>query len=238
MGVFKHRGWCPLCEDKVEFVAQHQWFRDHLLCERCRSIPRERALFKVIKDYYPNYRELTIHESSPGGRGASAKLARECRNYSTSHFFENHKTGVMHPTGFRCENIEALTFSDASFDLFVTQDVMEHIMNPDKAFKEIARVLRPGGAHIFSAPLINKTTKSERMASVSPGGEIIHHHPPEYHGNPVDAKGSLVTMHWGYDIAAYIQDVADMPTVIFQIDDIDMGIRAEYIDILASFKKS
>lgn len=238
MNIFKHSGWCPLCEDNVEFVAQHEWFRDHLLCERCRSIPRERALFRVLRDYYPNYRELAIHESSPSGRGASVKLARECRGYSTSHYFENHKTGVMHPSGFRCENIEALSFPDASFDLFVTQDVMEHILGPDKAFREIARVLKPGGAHIFSVPIINKAGKSNRMASVSSDGNVIHHHPPEYHGNPVDVKGSLVTMHWGYDIAAYIQDVADMPTVIFQIDDIDMGIRAEYIDILASFKKS
>jgi hypothetical protein len=71
---------------------------------------------------------------------------------------------------------------------------------------------------------------------MSPIGEIIYHREPEYHGNPVDAKGALVTMHWGYDIANFIIEVAKTPTVIFQIDDLDKGIRAEYIDVVVSTK--
>src|SRR5690606_2256764 len=129
-----------------------------------------------------------------------------------------------------------LNFLENSFDLFITQDVMEHIFDPEKAFKEIARVLKPGGAHVFTVPLINKGNKSERWASRTEEGEIIHHHEPEYHGNPVDASGSLVTMHWGYDIASYISDIAHTPTTIIMIDDIDQGIRAEYIDVLISRK--
>ena len=194
-------------------------------------------MFKVINDYFPNYRDLAIHESSPGGRGASVKLHRECKGYTASQYFPDLKPGQIHPSGFRCENLECLTFPDNSFDLFVTQDVMEHIFNPDAAFREIARVLKPGGAHIFTAPLINKNRQTERWASMSETGEITYHHEPEYHGNPVDAKGALVTMHWGYDIASYITEVANSPTVIFQIDDIDQGIRAEYIDVLASWKR-
>ena len=60
---------------------------DHFLCSGCASIPRERALMQVIKDYYPNYKLLKIHESSPGGRGASVKLRNECPGYSSSHFY-------------------------------------------------------------------------------------------------------------------------------------------------------
>jgi SAM-dependent methyltransferase len=190
---------------------------------------------KVISDYYPNWRDLAIHESSPGGRGASIKLHQECKNYSASQYYLNITPGQTHPqSGYRCENIEKLTFEDNSFDLFITQDVMEHIFDSAKAFKEIARVLRPGGAHIFTVPLIYKVKKSERWASRSDDGEIIHHHPAEYHGNPVDSKGALVTMHWGYDIANYITQTTNMPTVIIMIDNIDLGIRAEYIDVIVS----
>jgi len=234
---FKHNGWCPICEKEATFVAKHKWFRDHLLCSGCGSIPRERALFKVIKDYYPNYRDLVIHETSPGGRGASIKLGKECVHYTASQYFPNIKPGSIHPSGYRCENLECLTFPDNFFDVFVSQDVMEHIFDPEKAFKEIARVLKPGGAHIFTVPIINKARKSERWASMGMNGEITYHHEAEYHGNPVDAKGALVTMHWGYDIASFIQEVAKTPTVIIQIDDIDKGIRAEYIDVLVSIKQ-
>jgi len=192
----------------------------------------------VIQMYYPHYKELTIHESSPANRGTSPKLRKDCPRYSASQFFPSVTTGSTHgPSGFRCENLEAMTFADQSFDLFITQDVMEHIFDPAAAFKEIARVLKPGGAHIFTAPLINKGNKSECWASRTDEGEIIHHHEPEYHGNPVDASGSLVTMHWGYDIASYISDIAHTPTTIIMIDDIDQGIRAEYIDVLISRKK-
>lgn len=236
MNIFEHKGICPICEKEVKFTAGHKWFRDHLLCSGCGSIPRERALFKVLKDYFPNYRNLKIHESSPGGRGASVKLARECTQYTSSQYYPNLAPGSTHPSGFRCENIEQLTFPDNFFDIFVTQDVMEHIFHPDRAFREIARVLKPGGAHVFTAPLINKTKPTDVWASLGSDGAPIHHHPPEYHGNPVDAKGALVTMHWGYDIASYIQEKAGTPTVIVQIDDIDKGIRAEYIDVLVSTK--
>lgn len=234
--IYKSNGYCPICETAVTFSARHAWYRDHLLCSRCGSIPRERAIFQVIKERFPNYRELSIHETSPGGRGASVKLHQECSGYTASQFFPDYPVGKIHPSGFRCENLEALTFPDNSFDLFVSQDVMEHIFHPDKAFAEIARVLKPGGAHIFTVPLINKVDKSERWASMGEGGAITHHHEPEYHGNPVDAKGALVTMHWGYDILEYIYAHAKTPTTLVMIDDIERGIRAEYIDVLISRK--
>lgn len=236
--VFKNRGWCPICESKVVFSAENNWFRDHLLCSKCKSIPRERALMHVINTYYPNYKNLCIHESSLCQRGTSPKLQAICPKYSASHFFADIASGEISPEhGFQSENLEKLTFADETFDLFITQDVMEHIFNPGKAFKEIARVLKPGGAHIFTVPIINKGNKSECWAEKDPlSKEIIYHHEPEYHGNPVDNSGSLVTMHWGYDLAEFIVANAGTPTTIVMIDNIDFGIRAEYIEVLISRK--
>lgn len=235
--IFSHEGYCPICERNVEFRANHTWFRDHLICSGCGSIPRERALFKVIAEHFPNYRDLKIHESSPGGRGASIKLHRECAGYSASQFYPKIERGNINRTsGYRCEDLEHLTFENETFDLFITQDVLEHIFHPEKAFIEIGRVLKSGGAHIFTTPLVNKAKKSERWASLSDKQEIIYHHEPEYHGNPVDPNGALVTMHWGYDIATLITKEAHMPTTIIEIDNINLGIRAEYIEVLASWK--
>jgi len=179
-----------------------------------------------------------MHESSPGNRGASVTLRQACSQYTASHFYPDILPGEMHSKNkFRCENLEELTFPNESFDLFVSQDVMEHIFNPEKAFKEIARVLKPGGAHIFTVPLVNKEKASECWASMNEKGRIINHHEPEYHGNPIDKKGSLVTMHWGYDIADFIMLTAGTPTTIVMIDNLGLGIRAEYIDVLVSRKK-
>ena len=234
--VYTGNGFCPICEQEVIFTAAHAWFRDHLFCSGCGSIPRERALMRVIDECFPNYKELAIHESSPCNRGTSTKLKRECHDYSTSHYFEHVPFGQKDVrTGYRCESIESLTFEDNSFDLFVTQDVMEHIFNPDLAFREICRVLKLGGAHIFTVPLINKYKKSEVWASQNGQKEAIFHHPAEYHGNPIDENGSLVTMHWGYDIVSYISEVSGMSSTILVIDDLSQGIKAEYIDVVGSW---
>ena len=234
--MFQHKGFCPICDKETVFRAQHEWFRDHLLCDRCKSIPRERALMKMIKDFYPNFRELKVHESSPGGRGVSVLLGRECPGYSFSHYFPTVQLGQFGPRKVRCENLENLTFDDSSFDLFITQDVMEHIFQPESAFMEIARVLKPGGAHIFTVPIVNKIKPSRRRASLLPNGEIEHHCEPEYHGNPVDPEGSLVTIDWGFDLVPFIQSLTSMPTIVTQIDNIDLGIRAELIEVGVSFK--
>lgn len=230
-------GYCPICEQSVRFRSKEKWLRDFFLCSGCGSIPRERALMRVIRDYYPQYRTLAIHESSPGHRGVSVKLKRECPYYSASHYYSDVSPGTTHPKhGYRSENLEAMTFGDASFDLVITQDVMEHVLRPERAVREIARVLRPGGAHVFTVPLINKQRRSERWAVPDAGGGVVHLHEPEYHGNPIDNKGSLVTMHWGYDLADYIMMKAGTPTTMVFIDDMSMGIRAEYIEVMVSRK--
>jgi len=230
-------GFCPICEEKVIFRSKYDWLRDHFTCSNCGSIPRERALMQTIKTYFPNYKNLIIHESSPGNRGVSVKLKSVCRNYSTSHFYHNLAPGEYHSSqGYRCENLEDLTFADEEFDLFITQDVMEHLFKPQKAFKEIARVLKPDGAHVFTVPLINKNKKSERWASIGEHNKIVFHRKPEYHGNPIDNEGSLVTMHWGYDITEYIMAVSGMYSTIVMIDNIELGIRAEYIEVIVSRK--
>lgn len=237
MTVFEHQGFCPICDRNVLFRAEHDWFRDHLLCTHCGSIPRERALMQVLLNYFPNFRELKIHESSPGGRGVSVLLKEACKNYSSSFWFPEIAEGQIDPrTKARCENLESLTFRDSSFDLFITQDVFEHVFDPQAAFREVSRVLKPGGAHVFTVPLVNQTRPSRRRASIGSDGKISHHLDAQYHGNPIDPKGSLVTIDWGFDLATYIQFLTGMPTIICKIDNIDFGIRAELIEVIVSFK--
>ena len=145
-----NRGYCTICDCAVWFNETGPWLRDQYLCLRCGSIPRNRALVKVLNDHFPGWRELRIHESSPGG-ASSDKIRRECKQYVASQFFHGVPRGQL-KDGQRSENLEALTFPDQSFDLVITQDVFEHVLRPSKAFAEIARTLKPGGAHVYTVP--------------------------------------------------------------------------------------
>jgi Methyltransferase domain len=232
--VLQSSGYCITCDQTVDFVATYSWLRDHFKCTSCGSIPRERALMQVIDSYFPHWRAAKIHESSPGGRGASARLAKDCAGYQTSQYFPAHSPGTM-VEGIRCENLENLTYPDEYFDLHITQDVLEHVFHPSRVFKEIARTLKPGGMHIFTVPLVNKHAASNIRAKLE-DGKIVHLAEDIYHGNPIGDGKSLVTIDWGYDICRKIFDASGLFTQIIYIDDISKGIRAEYIEVLVSFK--
>ena len=193
-------GWCPICEKRTLFYKEGEWLRDQFLCISCYSIPRWRALVFVLKKHFPNYRELHIHESSPGG-AASAKLARECKNYIPTHYFPDTPPGQV-KNGYRSENLEDQTFEDESFDLIITQDVLEHLMTPTKALAEIERTLKPGGAHVFTVPWYY--WKDTIVRAVRKTDTIHYVKEPEYHKNPIDPEGSLVVTEWGRDLCDFI----------------------------------
>ena len=232
---FKQPGFCPCCERDTEFVAYHSWLRDSLRCTNCKSIPRNRALIRVLEQYYPNWTDLSIHESSPSGGGASARLRRSCSKYLASQYYPKQPFGtVIH--GFRNENLESQTFPDQVFDIVVTQDVLEHVYDPASVFREIARTLKPGGAHIFGVPLVNKHRPTQVWARRGADGEPDFIYEPDFHGNPVDPRGSPVTMHWGFDIVDFIEESCGLSTSIEFLDDLAYGIRAEYIEVLVTRK--
>jgi SAM-dependent methyltransferase len=235
--VLKSVGHCPTCDNEVTFVARGPWLRDAFICSSCGSIPRERALMLTIDAYFPDWRNYIIHESSPVNRGASKRLSQQCVHYIPSQFFPDREPGSI-VDGTRCENLEALSFDDESVDLHITQDVLEHVFHPSKMFSEIARTLKPGGAHIFTVPIVNKYKSSKLRARVNDDGEIIHLEPPVYHGNPVSDEGSLVTVDWGFDICRHIFESSGLFTQLIYIDDLSKGIRAELIEVFITFKPS
>ena len=233
--VLKISGHCPTCDRDVDFVSYNSYLRNNFLCSNCKSIPRERAIMVVIDTYFPNWRHSIIHESSPGWRGASARLSQECSQYIPSQFFPNQPLGSMVGGTMRCENLEALTFADDSIDLHVTQDVLEHVFHPRKVFSEIARTLKPGGMHICTVPLVNKHHPSKLRARIC-NDEIVYLVPEEYHGNPIGDGKSLVTVDWGFDICQHIFESCGLFTQLTYIDDLSRGIRAELNEVLITFK--
>ena len=234
--MFENYGYCNCCDSNVKFVATNDWWRDHYLCANCQCIPRERAVMFCLEKFFPNWRDLIIHESSPTHRGASLRLQREASHYIPSYCFPGIEPGTMYKD-FRCENLESLTFESESLNLHLTQDVFEHIFDPAAAFREVARTLKPGGAHVFTTPLVNKTAPTKFCAKRTPDGEIVHLvDTPEYHGNPLSSEGSLVTVNWGYDIARYIFESSGLFTEIVFIDSLELGIRAELIEVLITRK--
>ena len=233
--MFENEGHCSCCDGPTVFRAEGPWWRDQYLCTKCGSIPRDRALMYCIERFFPRWREAALHETSPVPRGASRRLRLEAPGYVASQRFPDTPLGTLRE-GVRCEDLEALTFGDESFDLHVSQDVMEHVFEPERAFREIARTLKAGGAHVFTTPLVNRSDPTERVARRAADGRVEHLGPPEYHGNPISEEGSLVTTRWGYDITRLIWTWTGDFTEMLFLDSLDLGIRAELIEVLITRK--
>jgi hypothetical protein len=226
-------GPCPVCDQQSRFQAWDPWLRDSFICLNCNSVPRGRAFHAVLETVCPTWRELQLHECSPSD--PDGKLARECRAYTMTHYDPALPPGAE-ASGWRNENLEAQTFPDESFDLVVTQDVFEHVFEPDRAIAEIARTLKPGGLHVATVPLANKGSPSQRRARRTADGEVEHLAHPLHHLNPISENGSLVTIDWGYDIADYFDRHGGLNTTIHALDDLSRGIRGEFLEVLVSRK--
>jgi ubiquinone/menaquinone biosynthesis C-methylase UbiE len=54
-------------------------------------------------------------------------------------------------------DITAIPVADGSFDAVLCSEVLEHLPRPEAALRELARILRPGGRLILTAPFISLT---------------------------------------------------------------------------------
>jgi SAM-dependent methyltransferase len=234
--VYRAEGFCPICMGPSVFSANDPWYRDHLFCEGCGSIPRERALATVLEELFPAWRDCAIHESSPLGRGMSLKMDRECARYTATQFLPAQPLGAL-VGEVRNENLECQTFAPESFDLVVSLDVMEHVNEPRACFMEVWRTLKPGGAYLFTAPTYKDRTQSIRRARYRPDGTVEHLAEPEYHANPVSDCGSLVTFHYGYDLPELIGEWSGLAARVTRFHDRWRGIIGDFTEVYVCEKK-
>ena len=124
------------------------------------------------------FSEGKIHESLMGLSG-----------YHFGEFFDGIKSGEF-CNGIQCIDLQNIPFSDGYFDIIITEDVLEHIEDIDKAFREINRVLKLGGMHVFTVPVHEKYPTVSRKGN----DKVV------YHGDPLREKGAFVFTDFGNDM--------------------------------------
>jgi glycosyltransferase involved in cell wall biosynthesis/SAM-dependent methyltransferase len=191
-------------------------FREAFVCRNCFALGRTEALARVmlariaqdgecsLAELARRKPELRVHEF--GFVGGVAETLRGQHWFTVSEYFEDVPLGNAGPGGVHCEDLARLTFADNTFDLVISQDVIEHVPDPRQAFAETARVLRPGGAHIFTIPHSPELTRSVTRAKLGANG-VEYILPPEHHGDPLRAEGALVFTDFGADLGAILEDV-------------------------------
>ena len=96
------------------------------------------------------------------------------------------------------QDLMNLSYPDASFDLVITSDTLEHVPDIDRALRETLRVLRPGGTHLFTVPVV--WDRATRQRARLEGSVLTHLLPPSHHGAPAEGKSDfLVFYEFGAD---------------------------------------
>ena len=226
-------GYCSICEAQVVFRSYGTWHRDRLLCAACGSIPRQRALISVLSIVRPDWRGARLWELAPAGP-ASQKLRTECSNYVGSHYWPDVSPGTL-VDGVRCEDLERPTFGDASVDIVVSSDVFEHIIDVDAALAQVARVLDEGGIHVWTTPQYRDLESSKSRVRRSTAG-LENLVPPEYHGDPVNADGALVTFDWGRDLPGRVESASGLWTTVFRLESRTHGLLGEFLEVFVSHR--
>jgi SAM-dependent methyltransferase len=156
-------------------------------CAWCGAKLRARRLARALLDCYPvgsppvparSLAEWTRHADVRTLRiaeinrieGLHEQLAR-LAGFSCSDFQPGVAPGTV-VEGVRCEDLMGLTYPDASFDVVLTSETIEHVPNLATALGEIHRVLVPGGRHLFTVPLLPGVALTFPRAVIREDGTI------------------------------------------------------------------
>lgn len=210
-----HLGHCDVCQSASRFLCDWAYplnglpsFRERLTCERCGLNTRQRLVVRLAREalgatdhagghfsaagraVYAYEQVTALYQRLPQALPGARIVGSEYLGYDLTP--GTYKDGIRH------EDALALSFGDDEFDLILSNDVYEHVPDYEKALAEACRVLKPGGRLIATIPFsfLPETWTHARLVD----GAVEHLTPPQYHGNPLSAEGSLVFFTFGWDV--------------------------------------
>jgi len=86
------------------------------------------------------------------GEGQYRQLFAHCDYKAHDFGCEPRTMGHYTPLDYQSDILD-IPVPDASFDVVVCTEVLEHVPEPIKAVRELARILRPGGLMLLTSPL-------------------------------------------------------------------------------------
>ena len=222
-------------------VSQAYTRRESLFCRSCCSSLRVRGIADVLLSLYGSgaksvaemvrqepFRRLDVAEiNSIGSTGSLHSFLERLPHLAFSQYRSADQLGQI-IDGDRNEDMCRLTYADESFDLVLSSDTLEHVPDFRAALRETRRVLRPGGRHVFTIPIITSRETTKARAEIDSDGRVVHLMPPLYHGRgagiyryiPV-GDDLLAFTEFGRDIDDHMREAGFEPEVLKAVDDRD-----------------
>ena len=133
------------------------------LCPKCGSLSRDRRLWKVISENYLK-EQITVLDFSP-----SRSLFRKWKKVKNINYTASDLSGdFISDVKFDITNISQ---ASETYDLIICYHILEHVIEDEKAMKELFRILKPNGTILIQTPFkdgeiyedYSITSESERL---------------------------------------------------------------------------
>jgi hypothetical protein len=227
-------GECNICGNTTVFTySDVALWRESLNCAHCGSTSRYRSIARGILQAIS---ELTGIEASSLAslprdsdqhislydtqvpfyyEGCSYPIPDVLKktnwiNVTLSKYQARSRLGKRLGRGITNQNLERLKYKDASFDLIITSDVLEHVRLDGQAHKEIYRVLKDEGVYLFTVPHDWSLEKTLQRVGISADGdpsEDVLLLEPEYHGDANGIGGVLSYRTYGRDFLESLREL-------------------------------
>src|SRR5262245_2124194 len=212
--------------------------KESMFCSNCGCSLRIRRLASVlIRTFsemgggsYDSFVELLedkeflqLKIAEINASGALHSYLQNHPNLYYSEWFNNTKPGEVRD-GVRCEDLQRLSYPGGFFDIILTSETLEHVPDPDEAWREIFRTLKVGGYHIFSIPVVPSQPITVKRASVIDGKRqnLLE---PAYHGAWGD-ENMFVFTDFGMDVVERLDKIGLKTEVFYQNpeDELDVAV--------------
>ena len=144
---FPKRIQCNICLWEGRRFISNQWHKN-INCPKCNSGIRHRLFIAALQNIKEVSIEKIIHNKDilhfAAEKIISKFISDKCNNYKTADILRK---------GFDLRlDMSNMEVQDASYDIVMAFDVLEHVPDYKKALEEVYRVLKPGGFGIFTVP--------------------------------------------------------------------------------------
>lgn len=222
-------GYCPVCNRATSFGPFAEDVRESGYCLKCNASNRHRQVMATLKQlfqvkpYEDTYlQDLAILLAETNSPIATALGRCGCSLICTEYLGPEFQSGTM-VDGVRHEDLMASSFLDESIDVVITSDVFEHIPDAYQAFQEVARILKPGGVHIFTVPFNFHTLVDDLRSYIDANGQRVDLKENVFHLDPIRPEGILVYRIFSVEMLISLEKLGLVPELL-RVTAPDWGI--------------
>ncbi|WP_312994432.1 class I SAM-dependent methyltransferase [Chryseobacterium flavum] len=218
--------FCNVCGSIRKVKIRTENLREDVTCRKCDSNSRKRHLAEEILELINKRNDTSYSSLRKVKKGSGLKIynvesngalhhyLKHIDDYVCSEYFGPYEIHGKEKNGILNIDLMNIPFKENTLDIVVSTEVFEHIPDPYKAFREVHRVLKKGGSHIFTVPYYEDRENDVVKAFLNEHNEIVYLTEPEYHGDPIRSdKGILVYTIFAQEMQKKLKEIGFDVTV-------------------------